>query len=357
MKIGFYTDPHLELSRSAHTTQASSAKLRDELLSATLRAIQTLKEHGAEKIVCLGDLFDSFSNTEKSISRVRKVVNETDIILAGNHDIKNSVEAVGSLQLLAEERPQKFVINRLGEAEVHVVEFYSAPFILVPHVGSQELFERALEEAEKTVKKYLASSAYGLKTLLLHCNKGVEGLEITDTTLNLSEEWADRLLKTFSYIFIGHEHFPSISHDGRVIVLGNVMPTSFSDISDKQVLILETDTKKITRIPIWDKAKHHWAGLASKLPPIPPSLQCMDLMDDLPAGEGFKLVTRLFRENQTLLAVRLQSGAAGIKKNQAPADVSMIEQLPAFISNDLKTRNVALLPTWEKFLHAEQTHS
>jgi hypothetical protein len=47
-------------------------------------------------------------------------------------------------------------------------------------------------------------------------------------------------------------------YGGRVLVLGNIHPTSFADISDKFVWLLDTDKDEVTPYCVWEKEDSYY---------------------------------------------------------------------------------------------------
>jgi hypothetical protein len=95
--------------------------------------------------------------------------------------------------------------------------------------------------------------------------------------------------------------------DGRLIVLGNVHPTGFSDISDKYVYSFSQSTGMFTKTKVWDQKEHYlelnWreqADLRAK--------QFLKLTGDMDQQEVpllAKRVSQVWNENPTLLAVKV----------------------------------------------------
>jgi len=340
MKILFYTDPHLYLTRTAHTTAKSAARLRDALFT----SLQGLQGIDADFRVCLGDLFDSYSNPEAGLQQGMQAVQSTDLVMAGNHDLRNSRDTVSSLQLMEQVFPGKVVINAWGEHEPQYLEIGKTQLVFVPHVSTQEEFEQALDEAVN-----VAMQSLKWKVLCLHCNVRMEGRELSDTTLNLSKERAERLLTTFHSIFVGHEHVPVDMYSQRLRVIGNLHPTGFADISDKRVLLYDTETNESTPITIWKEEDAVWRGPASKIPG--PGFGFMDVEDDLPAGEAFKAVSKLFKEDESPYCIRLASKAE-IKESDKQATLEEVDKLPDLITRSIAEDHNNLLPLWEELKNA-----
>lgn len=238
--IKFFTDPHLGLVRRAHTTAESRLRLQQALFEQSMKAVTA-----QEPVVCLGDLFDTASNEEAVVIQGYKIASQCFAVLAGNHDSTNRENKVSSLNLI------ESILDDNSKCDTCIVRvntsacftFGKHTLVLVPHTLTQTQFESALSEAERIKGENLI--------LCLHCNYDSPH-DLDESSLNLSEKRAERLLETFSRILIGHEHIPRAAFGGRLQVLGNIHPTSFSDISDKYTWRLCDDGALIPTL-VWAK--------------------------------------------------------------------------------------------------------
>ena len=237
MIVNIFSDTHLNVSRQAHTTAESSKRLNERLFE------QAMTCKTEEMNVIVGDLFDKTFNPEWAVIQGIHVSSGNTTVLAGNHDETNREGTKCSLEVVAESGGD--VVRNPKLSEVFVVRRNQLYF--VPHHSTQELFDLALD-------KIVESSGDGEnKYLFLHCNRGTAIGDKSDSTLYVSDEMEDRLLEKFTRIFYGHEHQPQLLKGGRVVVCGNTMPTSFSDISDKYRYELDTETDQLETIKIWSK--------------------------------------------------------------------------------------------------------
>jgi DNA repair exonuclease SbcCD nuclease subunit len=348
MRVLIYSDPHLGLRRKAHTSLKSSKRLRDALLGKALEACRDkVAEHECEVSICAGDLFDTYSNSEETISEAAEVVRSTTLILAGNHDLENREGSVGSLQLLDHLYPPgKFILNNLTGSESSSVELGSTLFVFVPHAATQELFEKALNDAMEG-----ASAVEGKHRILItHCNYQLSYENIPDTSINLTKEMTDRLLSVFHRILLGHEHQPTEHYGGRVIIVGSTFPTSFSDISDKRCLVYDTETGEVFSQALWMASEGAYTGSASGLINNPQEYAFIDITeDDLLPGETNKLASRLL--NESACAVRLSMAGDG-KITAGDVDKAALKTLPEIISADLEQQDKELHALWEELTNA-----
>ena len=240
MKLRIFTDPHLGVSRQAHTTRESSKKLTQKQYETARKAKEI--EPG-QRIVIAGDLFDRTYNSEAVILQGMDVA-EDCFILAGNHDLPNRADVQCSLD----------VVQQAWNNQVVMCEALDQPMsreilegvYLVPHHANQELFEQALAQAVQAAKE-----REGNKVLFVHCNRGFIPEEAASSTLVITDQMEAYLLQTFTRIFYGHEHKATENLDNRAFVLGNTHPTSFSDISDKYCYDYDTETDELVRHKLW----------------------------------------------------------------------------------------------------------
>jgi DNA repair exonuclease SbcCD nuclease subunit len=347
MSIVFYTDPHLGLNRVANTTPASRAKLREALYDQIDRVLDA---DGAK--VCVGDLFHTYSNDEETLFQGYRALRYSEVILAGNHDVTNRKDSIGSLQFLSTLEPGTVWITPFGEAGYQVYRMGNAVLFGVPHVASQALFEESLQRVCDEVdsgdvpRSGTMKEGPGVRILLLHANYECPFAE-AETTLNLTEAWAEKLLERFDYIIMGHEHQPRDLFGGRLVILGNTHPTGFSDISDKRIAILEGGELRFEKI--WD-AKSGYKAYTRDTIPTATSAQFVRITGTVDAGDVGKVtkaVANLWKESDELYAVKLD---IEVKTATVTADGTRIEveSLPATIRKELK--GTSMLGLFEELL-------
>lgn len=325
----YFTDPHLDLRRTTNTTAASQALLKERLRAQARRCVE-----GDEKVVCLGDLFDRYSNPEAVVAEGLRLVHRTELTLPGNHDIANRADAVGSLQLIREVLPEKVPMTPFGEAGIDQRVIDGVPVVSIPHVASQDLFRQSLQMAYDAVRNPDGH------LLLLHCNFDNDMTEGHEASLNLALDDAQDLLERFAYILIGHEHVPRAALGGRVQILGNTMPLAFGEVADR-FLWRYTPAEGLTKERIWSEAE---------------SFRVVDLRELLLAGgdlrlEGVEMVDvrgevaldecpelakclqKLWKVNPELLMVRDGKQVAGVEQREAVPFARL--DLPSLIAREL----------------------
>lgn len=248
-----YTDPHLGLQRAAHTTPESKKRLQDAQFAAVeaIHARKNVDPDRADRLVCVGDFFDTYSNPEEVIQRAASLLSQVDECLSGNHDVVGRESKTGSLELLDNVLPRGngctlSVIDApygLAHARAWIHPAHKCTTTFVPHVATGGLFDESLElaMAELDKMKGMVTEEDGrfMHYLFLHCNYDNEMAAEKEATLNLSKEDATVLLEHgFDFIVLGHVHQPSEHLGGRVIVLGNTHPTGFGDLGDKRIMTI-----------------------------------------------------------------------------------------------------------------------
>lgn len=297
MKYNLFSDPHLGTKRAAHTTADSAQRLKGMLFSSALLASDA--SHGIN--ICGGDLFDRAYNDEATLVQGYNIAQRCHKVLSGNHDETNRQGATTSLHALRE----------IG-APIVACEDLSTPYFqvwsqfwMVPHHASQENFDEALKLAAEDSGP-IDNPNRGNRYLLLHCNYNCP-FDTEDSTLNLSPEMVEFLLKYFTRIFIGHEHNSKLLFDERLVIMGNTHPTSFSDISDKFRWELDATTDTLTPFRIWQQSTNYKEINFGDPVPDLTGVQFVDVIGAEPVDNGVEVaeyVRSIWNSGSSLLAVR-----------------------------------------------------
>lgn len=242
MTLSIINDTHCGVIRSGGTTPKSAWALRLWNLAqfkALLDAITT-------DLLVLGDLLDTFSIPYHDLLEVIDALvhwlstnNESTLYLVpGNHDLSKTVATMSSFQFLC--RILKANSNRVvvmdtpGRVKGH--DAY-----VIPHVLNQEQFNIELDKVPEDVKY-----------LLLHCNFDNHFANEADHSLNLSVEQAVKL--PVERIILAHEHQRRDGLEGKVIVIGNQIPTSVADcLGNDAKYYLELHKNKVVWQPVWER--------------------------------------------------------------------------------------------------------
>lgn len=245
--LRFFSDPHVGKELKANTTPASRAILAQQLHLHALQAAGLPHPQGepVAGTLCGGDLFDTDTNPEHVLLAGAEVAGRCEVVLGGNHDVINIKGRASTLSALARlTGHERFVLPPDPGEPAYSLSLFGKDVAVftVPHHARQQEFEEALKLAAE-----FASGAHDVggkrKILLVHCNYNLT-FEAGENDLNLTDAKARWLLARFDYIVMGHDHRPRRECDGRLIILGNTHPTSFSDQGTKYVWFYDSETNK-----------------------------------------------------------------------------------------------------------------
>lgn len=239
-KITIFTDPHLGTSRKAHTTRESAARLKQALYRQAMNIVETSAYH----CVNVGDLLDVARNPEDVIVQAFNVASRCLTTLPGNHDETGRLGVETTLSAI---QKMGCKVTACPDLTNPYYEVLLDCLYLVPHHASQVVFEQAVANAIDHAAEHRAGKP---AFLFLHCNYQF-GLAVEDNTLNLTAPMTEAACEVFDFVFLGHEHKPATHMNGKVVILGNTHPTSFSDISDKFSYTLDLETAELTKELIW----------------------------------------------------------------------------------------------------------
>ena len=340
MRITLSSDNHLGTRRQAHTTRESSERLRQMLYTQSMVATQG----PLNRQYNLGDLLDRATNDEKTLLQAYEIGKRYRAVIAGNHDETNREGTVTTLRALAHVGVPVICSPDLSTPYFEQVDTY---LFFVPHHASQELFMQALQEASEA-----AAQCDHPTYLMLHCNydwPGVNPLE--DNTLNLSAEDAGTLLETFNRIFIGHEHNSKTAFNDRLVLVGNLFPTSFSDIGDKFIWHLDTEEDTLEKECICSESTiYREVKYGEPLPDLT-GVKFVDVVGATSAENSVDVamfVRNIWNnDNDQLLAVRNKVELNdGLHTVESVSDQPTLVDLSGRIREDLKSSD--LLPLYDR---------
>lgn len=355
-KIGLFSDPHIGLERRAHTTTGSRKQLKEKLFTT---ALDVAFKMDAKHTLCGGDLFDKSHNDEVTIMGGLMIARECDVIIGGNHDVPNREGTVCSLEVVAQACNDGTIVEPMMGEALHAIHRLSCDefadgigvqVITIPHQSSQELFDEVVDQA----CNHKADDGL-LEIVLMHCNYEC-GFADNEISLNLTSAQADKLLDRFDYVFMGHEHESRRLKNGRLIIMGNTHPTSFSDISDKFVWYITEDNEVISE-KIWSKEDSYKKITADPTMPdlsyIPefPEAQFIDVEGILSQEEYSGVadfMVKMWAANPNAYMIR---NNLKVEESDEVVELGLteIDNLPAHISEELQD-NPELKSTWEYYL-------
>ncbi len=232
--IRFFTDPHIGRELKANTTSGSRALLAEQIYQ---HGRQAASIGHADFTICGGDLFDQDHNAEHVLILGADIASRCDLVLGGNHDVVNIEGRSCSLEVLRKLASINIVMPPAPGRTYFKCELFGDVAVwAVPHHARQEEFVVALEEAMNDADKRRERR----KLLLLHCNYDLQ-IGQGENDLNLTQSMTALLSQTFDFIILGHDHRPRTELGGKVVILGNTHPTSFSDLGEKRVWFYESD--------------------------------------------------------------------------------------------------------------------
>ena len=317
-------DLHLGVVRSGGTTPKSQAELRDYLLNSFYNLVVSEKE----EITINGDLFDAFSVEPAEVTKTYEVLAEwlgetggTLNLIQGNHDWNPRGDKMSSFHLLA------FFLQRRFFSQVQVFDEgfdrIASGIYCIPHMPNQAAFDEEVK----------AAAAYDTedrsKFLLLHCNYKNGHTENSDHSLNLSSEQVEQLMLAGWTLIIGHEHIGYSLRGGRVIVVGNQLPSSITDClgnTEKHALLIEDGQVKFKTT--W-KAEDNYYEVDWRDMEVDMDCQFIRVVGDATANEAadvIKAVSQLRQRHEAFVitnAVKVE----GVSSDYA---TESIESLKAF---------------------------
>lgn len=352
MKIGFISDTHIGKSLKTNTTLESRQRLKSSLVAAAEAGINELDKADVDIIIHTADLFDKAVNDEADILAGAKIANKCDIVMFGNHDDRNRKDTISSIGLLAatssiygdRENDVPTFVPSLWEPGYFFQGYasrngtYGADIYAVPHCVSQQVFEDSLLK----VVSESGSKPNRKRILCLHCNYDNALAAEKEQNLNLTEEMADKLLEVFDFVVAGHEHQLAKRKDGRVISVGSVRPTSFSDISDKFVTIIDTDDDTVTHKLTWSTDLSAKVDVQDLIQPgFADDLMGVEYIDVVGQAKPEQSVAvtdvanQLWKESENLIALRTSKIEYEVSDSENPAEEVSLDSLPETMLSEL----------------------
>jgi DNA repair exonuclease SbcCD nuclease subunit len=250
-------DIHIGVLRTGGTTPATAYQLRLNLL-ADFAGLLDMASH--DDVIINGDWLDSAAIP---LADLLQVYNFTAAWLAlphcpklyapaGNHDMTKNSAVLSSFDLLC-----SLLIERFPDQvfAIHEGTLIRDGIYVIPHMPNQDLFEMELSKIPA-----------GVKYLFLHCNVGNNFAAKADHSLNLSLDQAQTL--QVERIIVAHEHQRSTQLNGKVLVVGNQVPTSVADcLGNDAKYALRLSDNKVEWLPTWERegsfAQVDWRELQS----------------------------------------------------------------------------------------------
>lgn len=229
MDLVHLNDVHIGCLRSGGTTPETALLLRKRLLNGLLDLLYMADDCN---LIINGDLFDTqnvpLSDLFAALNLFRHWLTRNTgsvYLVPGNHDLAKNSEIFSSFDFLALALQWQFEDRVfIPRVATRIDDFILKDSWIVPHMPNQDLFE--LELAKVPECNYL----------FLHCNYDSGFAAKSDHSLNLSAAKAEAL--PAKCIVIAHEHQQKVALGGKVVVVGNQIPSSVADC-------LGNDTKNL----------------------------------------------------------------------------------------------------------------
>lgn len=311
-------DTHCGVVRSAGTTPVTALKLRYWVIE---RFKKLLLEASGGDLLILGDLFDTFNVPYMDVLEVLWALqhwlnasgNGELILVPGNHDLSKTTTTMSSFQFLAS------ILQ--GNEKVTIMDKPGAVFTagekswVIPHLPNQDQFDIALTEVPKDAK-----------FLFLHSNYDNKFAQQQDHSLNLSPDQARAC--PASTIVLAHEHQRRTELAGKVVVIGNQIPTSVADcLGNDAKYMLRIEPTKRELVKVWDREgsfqRVDWRDLSG----IKPETQFIRVSGDantLEAQDIPKIVSKL-RSTHSAFVVTNAVKVAGRDNTQEKISLESIQ--------------------------------
>jgi len=247
MKALVVNDLHLGVSRVGGTTAESAATLREYLQENFKRLLEL-----ADDVLVNGDLFDSYSIPTLDLLQAYETVSEwldakpvrRIVMVPGNHDLSKNSQDLSSFELMS-----RLLQSRYSERVQYLqgAGWAREGVYVISHVTNQEIFDLELGRIPE-----------GAKYLMIHSNLDSKFAADAEHSLNLDRSQAKDITARGITIVMGHEHQGREIMKGKVIVVGNQVPSSCSDCmphgdgqknGTKRALIIEDGAHRF--VPTW----------------------------------------------------------------------------------------------------------
>jgi DNA repair exonuclease SbcCD nuclease subunit len=323
-------DVHIGAIRSGGTTPATALELRKVTLSSFAELLLRCRDGD---VIINGDLFDAFAIPMSDLWQVIELCNDwltgskfTMYAARGNHDIAKNSTLMSSFDLFCKVMGS---MHRTGGfvAITEPMEIPEHSAYVIPHMPNQDLFDQAL----KTVPK--------CRVLFLHANYDNKFAVEADHSLNVSPAQAEAA--PVEFIIFGHEHQRKSALNGKVVVVGNQIPTSVADCLGNDAKYLLRIGETLEHLPVWeaatDFARPDWRDLSD----IPATARFVRVGGEATAAEAAMVVSAISKLRSRSSALVVTN--AVVIDGQAVDDDSIKMSLESVKSFDVLTELLSLL--------------
>ncbi len=315
-------DTHIGAIRAGGTTPASAYQLRLTVLD-RFESLLSLCNDG--NVLINGDLFDKANIPYTDLWRTVEICSEwlrggnmrQLYCPAGNHDLSKNTTIMSSFELFCRVMKSMFPTQFWGLFSPTSIDH---GMFVIPHMPNQDLFDAAI-----------AAVPDGTKYLFLHCNYENKFAVEADHSLNLSSDQAEKL--AVERIILGHEHQRSTHMAGKVVALGNQIPTSIADcLGNDAKYLAKISGDKIEYLPVWeaatDFARPDWQDLST----IAPNARFIRVEGEATAAQASEVIAVIskLRSRSKALVITNAVSIDG-RSSDEEADVRMsLESVKAF---------------------------
>jgi hypothetical protein len=283
-------DLHISAIRNAGTTPTTAYQLRQELLA----GFKALLDRCDSDVLVNGDFADSYKMIPADMLDCYKILTEwlsrghRFYAVPGNHCLSKSSLDLSSFEFLFRLLEEQYPVQvRLMMKPEKVRDGIYA----LGHVTNQDILNLEMEKVPE-----------GTDYLLLHANYNNHFAVQSDHSLNVSKEQA--LESKAKLLIFGHEHQQREGLGGKVIVVGNQMPSSVADcLGNTTKRMLKITDAGIESIETWkaegDFVELDWRELADT------GARFIRVTGDASCGEAAQVVTAIakFRGSSKALVI------------------------------------------------------
>lgn len=216
MRVKVTTDWHIGAKRTAGATPTSNEALGAYMLENLRKALDPSLPH-----LIMGDLLDQFTIDAATLFNVYQVLQsflatgQELAVVRGNHDYHPRASQVSSFDLLMGILEHQFPMTLTVARKVTSWR----QFILVPHLPNNDLFRIEVDKLNNIKDR----------AIVFHANYDNSFAADSQHSLNLTPDMVEPLIKRGNILALGHEHQYRDFEHGKVLILGNAVPSSVSD--------------------------------------------------------------------------------------------------------------------------------
>ena len=332
MSYTVLNDVHIGAKRQGGTTPQSQAALQDYLQESFGELLNT---HQYRDLIIAGDLFDNFEVDTRTVLGCYNILanwlentGRAIFLIAGNHDWSPRGDKLSSFHFLAALLTSRFKDN-VGVIDQGLTEIRDSVWA-IPHMPNQDLFQLELDKALDTGP---------MTVLILHANYNNKFALKADHSLNVSREIAQKFADREVTLVFGHEHQAKTDISGRVVILGNQLPSSIADClgnNEKFAHVLTPCNREIDRLRTWGRlGKYGYAEIDWST--LDPSIECGEMFIRV---TGTALAEEAEAVVEAIAAYRAKSNAFVVGNAVKVDGLATLDSLEAASAETIKSFDV-----------------